>query len=574
MTERRFEGIGATPTLGVGAAVWYRPTDVTDLDEPPATDTVDSAAERERFEAAQADARAELEAERESTRERVGDDEADVFTAHLKFLEDPQIEAGVEEALEEGLPAPHAVKQAFAGPIEQFAGMDGMMAERADDLRDIRDRLLRLLTGTERTDLGSLADGSVVLAELLTPSDTAQLDPEAITGIATMEGGRTAHAAIIARSLGIPAVVGIGEDLDGIDEDTELVVDGEAGVVVADPNDETRQRAAESTQTPVIQEPVETADGQAVEVAANLGTPAEAAPAVDQGADGVGLFRTEFLFQDRSAAPDEDEQRDAYQEVCETFAEGVVGGAADTDHPRIVVRTLDVGGDKPIDYLELDPEANGFLGARGIRLSLAEHADLFEIQLRALLRVAATDAGAGLAVMFPLVSTVEELEAALEQVERVADDLDDEGLEYAIPELGVMVETPASTYLAEAFAERVDFLSIGTNDLTQYIQSAQRDLDRMTDYQDPLAPAVLRAIDRTVTAGHAGGAWVGMCGEMAGDPDLTELLVGLGLDELSMSAVTIPDVKTAIQEVDTEAADELAASVLAADTRKAIHERL
>jgi phosphotransferase system enzyme I (PtsI) len=562
VTERRFEGIGATPTVGIGTTTWYRPTDVTDLDEPPAAEDVDAAAERERFDEAQADARAELEAERESTRERVGDDEAAVFDAHLKFLEDPQIESGVQEALDDGLPAPHAVMEAFKGPIEQFEGMDGMMAERADDLRDIRDRLLRLLTGTERTDLGSLSDGSVVLAELLTPSDTAQLDPDSITGIATMEGGRTAHAAIIARSLGIPAVVGVGDELADIDDGEQVVVDGEDGVVIAEPSEETQRRAEESTQTPVVEESVSTADGTEIEVAANLGTPAEAEPAVDRGADGVGLFRTEFLFQDRSSAPDEDEQFNAYHEVCETFIEGVAGD----DDPRIVVRTLDVGGDKPIDYLDLDPEENGFLGARGIRLSLEEHTDIFESQLRALLRVAATEAGSGLAVMFPLVSTVEELEAALEQVEKVADALDEEGVDYAIPELGVMVETPASTYLADAFAERVDFLSIGTNDLTQYIQSAQRDLDRMNDYQDPLAPAVVRAIDRTVTAGHAGGAWVGMCGEMAGDPELTELLVGLGLDELSMSAVTIPDVKTAIREVKADDAEELAASVLAAET--------
>ena len=569
MTERRFEGIGATPTVGIGTATWYRPTDVTDLDEPPA-EGVDAATERKRFDAAQADAEAELEAEREQTRERVGNDEAAVFDAHLQFLADPQIEAGVDEALDEGLPAPHAVKQAFVGPIAQFEGMDGMMAERADDLRDIRDRLLRLLTGTERTDLGSLPDGSVVLAELLTPSDTAQLDPDSITGIATVKGGRTAHAAIIARSLGIPAVVGVGDDLHEIDDGTEVVVDGEDGVVIADPDEAARTRAAESTETPVVVEAVETADGQAIEVAANLGTPAEAEPAVDRGADGVGLFRTEFLFQDRSSAPDEDEQFEAYHEVCETFASGVDGD----EEPRIVVRTLDVGGDKPIDYLDLDPEENGFLGARGIRLSLDEHADLFETQLRALLRTAATDAGAGLAVMFPLVSTVEELEAALEQADAVADDLDSEGIDHAIPELGVMIETPASTYLADAFAKRVDFLSIGTNDLTQYIQSAQRDLDRMTEYQDPLAPAVLRAVDRTVEAGHAGGAWVGMCGEMAGDPDLTELLVGLGLDELSMSAVTVPDVKTAIQAVDTEAAEELAGSVLAAETLAELQELL
>jgi len=317
----------------------------------------------------------------------------------------------------------------------------------------------------------------------------------------------------------------------------------------------------------VIKEAVTTADGTEIEVAANLGTPAEAQSAVDQGADGVGLFRTEFLFQDRNSAPDEAEQYEAYLSVCKTFS-----GA--TNEPRIVVRTLDVGGDKPIEYLDLDPEENGFLGARGIRLSLEEHADLFESQLRALLRVAATDAGGGLAVMFPLVSTVEELEAALDCVDSVAAKLESEGVEHAMPELGVMIETPASTYLADAFAERVEFLSIGTNDLTQYIQSAQRDLDRMSDYQDPLAPAVLRAIDRTVRAGHAGGAWVGMCGEMAGDPELTELLVGLGLDELSMSAVTAPAVKAAINEIEMEHADALAESVLAVDTLADVQELL
>jgi len=559
VTERRFDGVGATPTVGVGTARWYRPVDVTALGEPPDPETVSAAAERKRFETAQDKAATELEAERERTRERVGDDEANVFDAHLQFLRDPQIEAGVDEQLDGGLPGPHAVYAAFEDPIAQFERMDGMMAERADDLRDIRDRLLRLLTDTARTDLGALADGSVILAELLTPSDTAQLDPEAVAGIATIKGGRTAHAAIIARSLGIPAVVGIGEDLNQIDDGTEVVVDGQNGVVIADPDESTRTRARESTEIPVIDEPVSTADGIEIEVAANLGTPAEAQPAVAKGADGVGLFRTEFLFQDRTAAPDETEQYEAFLSVCETFSEQI-------DDPRIVVRTLDVGGDKPIEYLDLDPEQNGFLGARGIRLSLDEHADLFETQLRALLRVAATDAGGGLAVMFPLVSTVEELEAALEQVDRVARSLDDENIDYAIPELGVMIETPASTYLADAFAERVEFLSIGTNDLTQYIQSAQRDLDRMSDYQDPLAPAVLRAVDRTVRAGHEGGAWVGMCGEMAGNPELTELLVGLGLDELSMSAVTVPAVKTAIRETDTERATVLAESALAVDT--------
>ena len=568
MTERVYRGIGATPRVGVGTVVRHEPSGGESLGEPPASETVDSTAEQERFVEAREAAATELEAEREETRERVGEDEAAVFSAHLQFLRDPQIEQGVEEEIESGLPAAHAVQAAFVGPIEQFSAMDGMMAERADDLRDVRDRLLRVLTGGERADLGSLADGSVLCAELLTPSDTAQLDPAAVAGIVTQKGGRTAHAAIIARSLGIPAVVGVGEALAELTAGELVVVDGNEGIVVANPSDERQKQAETAETTPVIAETVETADGQSVEVACNLGTPAEAEPAVDNGADGVGLFRTEFLFLDREEPPTEAEQYESYQSVCETFA------AAGDHARRIVVRTLDIGGDKPIEYLDLPAEEHGFLGARGIRLSLAEHGELFRTQLRALLRVAATDSGAGLAVMFPLVSTVEELEDALAVVEEVADSLAEEDVEYAIPELGVMIETPAATYLADAFGSRVDFLSIGTNDLTQYVMAAQRDLDRMEHYQDPLAPAVLRAIDRTVTAGHEGGAWVGMCGEMAGDPELTELLVGLGLDELSMSAVTVPAVKTAIRETDSDAAKDLSDSVLTAATRTEVRERL
>ncbi|XVH31348.1 phosphoenolpyruvate--protein phosphotransferase [Haloferacaceae archaeon DSL9] len=554
---QRLAGTGATPRVGVGTVRWYRPE--TTLSDPPAPETVDEAAERERFDAARRAAREELEAERERTRERVGDEEAAVFDAHIQFVGDPQIESAVEDALTEGLPAPHAVDNAFEEPIARFESMEGMMAERADDLRDVRDRLLRILTGGERTALDELPDGTVLLAERLTPSDTAQLNPERIAGIATVVGGRTSHAAIIARSLGIPAVVGVGDALSAIEDGEELVVDGDAGAVIREPSAAETERAREETTAAIIDEAVATADGRAIEVAANVGTAAELDPAVEQGADGIGLFRTEFLFLDRESPPDEDEQFETYRAALEAF-----------DGGRVIVRTLDVGGDKPIEYLDLDPVENGFLGARGIRLSLDEHAELFETQLRALLRAAATDAGADLAVMFPLVSTAEELDAALARVDAVAADLDAAGIDAATPELGVMIETPAAVLCADALASRVDFLSIGTNDLAQYVMAAQRDIDRTSSLQDPLQPAVLRAIERTVRAGRDGDAWVGMCGEMAGDPELTRLLVGLGLDELSMSAVTIPDVKAAIRAVETEDAEAYAARVLDAETRDAV----
>jgi len=565
---KQLTGVGATPRSGVGTVIWYERESTVSADtaqEP----SDDPAVEFERFETARNTAIEEVETERDRTRERVGDEEANVFEAHKQFLKDPQIESAVKTAVESGVVAENAVREAFAGPIKQFSAMDGMMAERADDLRDVRDRLIRILSGAERTDLSALPDGSVVFADLLTPSDTAQLSPESIAGVATVKGGRTSHAAIIARSLGIPAVVGVGDDLRTVTEGETVVVDGNGGTIIVGPDRETIKQYEAETTAAVTNSSVTTANSVPIEVAGNLGTPAEAPPAVKAGADGVGLFRTEFLFLDRDAPPTEDEQFEAYYEVCSQFADR----CANNDG-HVIIRTADIGGDKPIPYLSLDPEENGFLGARGIRLSLEEHTDLFETQLRALLRVAATDVGDSIAVMFPLVSTVEELAAAIDRVERVQTALDAEGVTARVPELGVMIETPGSVFLANAFAKRVDFLSIGTNDLVQYVLAAQRDLDRMDSYQDPLAPAVLRAIDHTTTAAENNDAWVGMCGEMAGDPTLTELLIGLGLSELSMSAVTIPEVKQAVKDTDTAAARELAETVLACETHTEVRAAL
>ena len=552
-------GTGVTPRAGVGTVVRYEPD--TELPDPPA-DGVDAGEESERFAQAREAARAELERERERVADAVGEEEAAVFDAHVQFVEDPQIEDAVHEAIGDGLPAPNAVHEAFADHIEQFEGMDGRMAERADDLRDVRDRLIRLLTDGDRVDLGSLPEGAVVLAERLTPSDTAQLDPERVAGFATATGGRTSHAAIFARSLALPAVVGVGDALADVPDGAAVLVDGEAGELVVNPTDEERERAATEDLAEIRPDPVSTADGREIEVAANVGRPAEVGPAADRGADGIGLYRTEFLFLDRESPPDEDEQYEAYVEALDAFPDG-----------RVVVRTVDVGGDKQIPYLDLPEEENPFLGERGIRRSLDPDADLFETQLRALLRAAAGGDG-DLAVMFPLVATVEELEAALAKVDEVAAALDEEGVGHARPELGVMIETPSAAFVADELAARVDFLSIGTNDLAQYVMAAARENDRVADLHDPLHPGVLRAIRRTVEAGHAGDAWVGMCGEMAGDPDVTALLVGLGLDELSMSAVTVPDVKANVAATDAAAAEALADEACAAATRADVQDCL
>jgi len=560
---RTLSGVGSTPLAGVGAARWYRPgADLTLPDRPDPT-AVDADAELSRFAAARDEARAEIRAARDRAAERVGEEEAAVFDAHEQFLDDPELVGDIEDAIGEGAPAEHAVHDRFAAAIEQFEGLDGQMAERADDLRDVRDRLLSVLLDADSLgDLGDLPVGTVLLAERLTPSDTAELDPDAVAGIATVTGGRTAHAAIIARSLSIPAVVGVGEPLREVSDGADLLVDGEAGRIVVDPDAETRAAAAGDAAS-AVPERVATADGRPIEVAANVGSEAELAPAADRGADGIGLFRTEFLFLDREAPPTEDEQYETVTDALSAFPDD-----------RVVVRTLDVGGDKRVPYLDLPSETNPFLGRRGIRLSLDEHRDLFETQLRALLRAAASEGGDGLAVMFPLVSRVEEVEAAAAAVESVAADLAAEGVDHAVPELGAMIETPAAALLADALAERLDFLSIGTNDLTQYVMAADRENDGVAAYGDPLHPAVLRAIDRTVSAAAGTDAWVGMCGEMAGDPTLTELLVGLGLDELSMSAVTVPAVKERVREVDSAEARDLADEALACETRAEVRELL
>ncbi len=554
--ERVLRGTGVTPLSGVGTAVRYDPGAALSVPAPPDPETVDPDAELDRFAEARETAREALEAERERTADRVGEEEAEIFDAHLQFLADPSIETAVEESVAAGLPAEHAVEEAFADAIEGFEAAGGVTAERADDLREVRNRLLRELLDADVSDLSSLPEGAVVVAERLGPGDTAQLDPETVGGFATATGGRTSHAAIMARSLGVPAVVGLGEALLGVEDAATVVVDGEAGEVVVDPTAERVSRAREADRDVAVRhDPVTTADGRSVEVAANIGTAAEAAGAREQGADGVGLFRTEFLFLDRESPPSEDEQYEAVVDVLEAFEGG-----------RVVVRTLDVGGDKPVPYLDVAAGENPFLGVRGVRLAPGERGDIFETQLRALLRAAATDAGEGLAVMFPLVATVEELEDLRERVEAVAAGLDEEGVPHRVPELGVMVETPASAVLAGAFAARVEFLSVGTNDLTQYVMAADRGDERVADLHDPRHPPVLRTLDRTVRAAHDAGAWVGMCGEMAGDPDLTELLVGLGFDELSMSAVTVPAVKERVAETDTERAETLADRVLQAET--------
>ncbi|MFC7097501.1 phosphoenolpyruvate--protein phosphotransferase [Halobaculum marinum] len=552
-------GTSATPFSGVGTAVWYDAT--VDLPDAPDPDEVDPATERERVADASERAREQLHAERDRALERVGEAEAGIFEAHEGFLDDPRIADWVDESIDGGRPAPHAVDEAYERAAAELEAAGGRTAERADDLRDLRDRLVRILLDAPAARLDDLPEGAVLLAERLSPSDTAGLDPDAVAGLATVTGGATSHAAIVARSLGIPAVVGVGEPLRSIEAGTTVAVDGASGTVIAEPDTETRERLAGGDEVAVVDRPVATADGRHVEVVANVGGAADVDRAVERGSDGVGLFRSEFLFQNREEPPDEDEQYEAYREAASAFPDG-----------RVVVRTLDVGGDKPLPYLDAPEETDPFLGVRGIRRSLGPDAALFDTQLRALCRAAA-DADGDLAVMFPMVATVEELETALDRLHAVAEDLTDEGVEHAVPETGVMIETPSAATLAGELGQRVSFLSIGTNDLTQYVMAASRENAAVAELNHPTHPGVLRSVERTVTAGHDAGARVAMCGEAAGDPRLAPLLVGLGIDEFSVSPPTVPRVKTRIESVDAATAERLAERALAAETRGAV-ERL
>jgi multiphosphoryl transfer protein len=400
-----------------------------------------------------------------------------------------------------------------------------------------------------------------VIANDLSPADTVGLDPAVALGIATAIGGPTSHAAVLARSSGIPAVVGAGDALLAITEGTLVVVDGTTGSVYVDPAEpllaelsrarDERAAAVRDAQASAL-EPARSLDGTTIEVAANIGSPADAVRAVAAGADGVGLFRTEFLFMGRSAMPDGREQEAAYRETAEAL-----GGRP------LVIRTLDVGADKPLPYLDQPPEPNPFLGVRGIRLGL-ERPELLQTQLGAILRVAADHP---LRVMFPMVATVDELRAAMELLEGA-------GERPPNLQVGVMVEVPAAAVLADRLAEDADFFSIGTNDLTQYTMAADRGNVRVSALADAVHPAVLRSIRMTVEAANAHGRWVGVCGELAGDPDATVLLLGLGVRELSMGAPSIALVKREVRVIDLTAARALAGDALSCATSSEVRELL
>ncbi len=547
-------GLAASPGVAVGAAKLLRPAPATIADLPAG----DPETELEALERALTATAADIRRTRASLAGRAGERDAAIFDAHLLFLEDDALLAPARDAIARGhLAAARAWADAVSAAAAAWYALDDpYQRARAADLRSVGEQVLRHLAGG--ASAASHGDGIVVAADF-TPAETAALDRSAVRGIACALGGPTAHSAILARSFGIPAVVGCGAELLAVEDGTLLLLDGEAGTVIVDPpvdavrTAEARQAACERRRAGAQAQahlPAATRDGLVVPVAANIATAGDAPAAVAAGADGVGLLRTEFLFLQTGHPPDEDEQERAYRAVAEALA----------GRP-LTIRTLDAGADKPLPYLSLAREANPFLGVRGLRLGL-RHPEFLLTQLRAILRVAADHP---VRIMFPMVSTVEELLRARGLLDEARSSLGagrvaaTDGLE-----VGIMVEVPAAALTAEAFAPHVDFFSVGTNDLTQYTLAAERGNAGLATLADPLHPAVLRLIDVTARAGANGGAWVSVCGEIAGEPAAIPLLLGLGVAELSMAPARIPLAKEAVRTTDAGAARRLAGSALAA----------
>ena len=522
---------------------------------PPDRAADDPERERGRLDEALAAAREAIARDRQAVAGRAGDAEAAIFDAHLALLDDEALLEPAHEAIAGGATAERAWHDAAEQVAELYRGLDEpLLRERAADVLDVGRRVVAAVTGEEAA--GPTEPG-IVLAGELTPAEAAHLDPALVRGIATAHGSATAHAAILARALGLPAAVGLGDALLAIEEGTALLLDGEAGTLEIDPGEDVLREAEDRRERLAARraaarerahEPGATRDGARVEVFANLGSAAEAATAVELGAEGVGLLRTEFLFLDRPQLPDEDEQAETLRQI-----------AVALDGRPLVVRTLDAGADKPLPALPMPPEANPFLGVRGIRLAL-ERPEILATQLRAILRVAAEHP---LKAMLPMVATLAEVRAARALLDeaRQATGID------APLELGIMVEIPAAALTAAHLAEHVDFFSLGTNDLTQYTMAAERGDERLAGLLAGPQPAVLRLVKATVEAAAARGRWVGVCGELAGDPAAAVLLAGLGVTELSMAPALIPEAKAALRAVDL--ADARAAAGAALDAEDA-----
>lgn len=550
--SKTLKGIAASDGIAVAPAyllvepdLSFSKTSVSDVDVEVA-----------RFKKVVEESTKELEKVRDKAKESLGAEEAQVFDAHLLFLSDPEFTGAIEtEIKDQKVNAEAALDETAQKFITIFEGMtdNAYMQERAADVRDVSKRIMAHLLGKKLPDPAAIDHEVVVVAYDLTPSDTAQLNKKYVKGFVTDIGGRTAHSAIMARSLEIPAVVGTESITKDVKDGDMLIADGLDGDAIVNPTDAqveeyTKKGEAFAKQKEewkkLKNEPSVTADNKKFIIAANIGTPNDMKGVKENGAEAIGLYRTEFLYMNSKDFPSEEAQFDAYKEVIE-----------DMDGKQTIIRTCDIGGDKHLDYWDLPEEMNPFLGVRAIRLSM-QYKDIFRTQLRALLRASAYGP---LGIMFPMIGTLAELREAKQILAEEKDKLVKEGVKVGDDlQVGMMIEVPAAAVLADQFAKEVDFFSIGTNDLIQYTMAADRGNDNVSYLYQPYNPSVLRLIKHTIDGAHENGIWCGMCGEAAGDDIMFPILLSMGLDEYSMSATSILRIRSLMKKINTENIKELA----------------
>ncbi|MNZ44572.1 Phosphoenolpyruvate-protein phosphotransferase [compost metagenome] len=559
----KIAGIAASAGIAVARAFILEHPDYT-ITKASISDTE---AEVTKLNEALAKSKAELQAIKERTLAELGEKKAEIFESHLLILEDPELISPVRDKIrEESVNADYALHEVATQFIEMFENMkSAYLQERAADMRDVTKRILNHLLGIQYVSPADISEEVIVIAEDLTPSDTAQLNRRYVKGFTTNIGGRTSHSAIMARSLEIPAVVGTKNILSEVKSGDLVILDGLSGEVLVNPGEAEvaeytgKQQAYEAQIAEwkkLRDKPTVSQDGIRVELAANIGTPNDVNGVIDNGGEGVGLYRTEFLYMGRDKLPSEEIQYNAYRTVLENMK-----------GKPVVVRTLDIGGDKELPYLDLPKEMNPFLGFRAIRLCL-DRQDIFRTQLRALLRASVHG---DLRIMFPMIATLGEFRAARDFLLQEKANLKAGGKEISDQiQLGIMVEIPSTAILADQFAKEVDFFSIGTNDLIQYTMAADRMNERVSYLYQPYNPAILRLVKNVIDAAHAEGKWTGMCGEMAGDSTAIPLLLGLGLDEFSMSATSILPARSQISKLSAADMKELAAKALQLGTAEEV----
>ena len=561
-------GVGAADGIGIGVAKVVREQNV----EVVKKTVSDSETEVNNFMKVLDITRAETEEMSKALEKNASAKEAEILFGHIMLMSDPMLVDEIVNRIKgESICAEYVIEEVCNQYAAVFASMDDeLMQQRATDMIDIKTRLIKKVLGIENTDLSKLPYGSILVAKDLTPSMTAGLNPDNVLGIVTQFGGKTSHSAILARALEIPAVVGLSNLPEDISDDTDILLDGESGEVIILPTDneksdyENKKKNYDANKEMLKKYrelPSISKDGKKVEIAGNIGSPEDAKKVIENGGEGIGLFRTEFLFMDRDCMPTEEEQFESYKEVA-TAMEG----------KPVIIRTLDIGGDKEIPYMGIVQDENPFLGYRAIRLCLDRKDDIYIPQLRALLRASAFG---NIKIMLPLITSMDEIREAKALISDIKKELDEKNIAYNKNiEVGIMVETAAASLLADIFAKEVDFFSIGTNDLIQYTMSVDRGNVKIAGLYSPFSPAVLRSINRIITEGKKAGIMVGMCGEAAADPLLIPVLLAWGMDEFSMSASSILKSRQIISGCDSKDLKAKVDKVLEMSTESEIKEYL